>query len=293
VAVISATAEKMSFQTILCDTGSFTARITLNRPTVLNVLRPCGRRACVGLPNGSCRPRDPGRYPDRGRRPFVHRWSRHLRNRSGYSGRSGARWILLVAAQRKDWPGFVKAIGKPKLLDDPRFSDENRAANAAALVEILDPLFASQPLAYWKQVLDAGRVIFGVVQVAHEILNDPQLAANDIVVPLELPDQPPSGTVNSPIQIIGAEKVKPGAALRLGEHGEDILQELGFSASEIAQLHGSGAVAPFQSSPPPGLRTQSRRLATLRNPPSLSDPNGTEILLDRPSVRPSTPKRHA
>ena len=38
MAVISATAEKTSFQTILYDTGSFTARITLNRSTVLNAL---------------------------------------------------------------------------------------------------------------------------------------------------------------------------------------------------------------------------------------------------------------
>lgn len=159
------------------------------------------------------------------------------------------RWILLVAAQRKDWPGLVKAIGRPELLDDPRFSDEHRVANAAALVEVLDPLFASQPLDYWKAALSAGRVIFGVVQVAHEIINDPQLAANDIVVPLERPGAPPSRTVNSPIQIFGAEKVKPGAAPQLGEHGEDVLRELGFTAPEIADLHAAGAVAPFHAEP--------------------------------------------
>jgi crotonobetainyl-CoA:carnitine CoA-transferase CaiB-like acyl-CoA transferase len=71
---------------------------------------------------------------------------------------SDNRWILLVAAQRKDWPGFCEANGTPELLEDPRFNDENRIANAAQLVEILDPMFANQPLAYWKQVLDAGRV---------------------------------------------------------------------------------------------------------------------------------------
>jgi len=44
---------------------------------------------------------------------------------------SDNRWILLVAAQRKDWPGFAKAIGMPQLIDDPRFSDEHGlAANA-------------------------------------------------------------------------------------------------------------------------------------------------------------------
>ncbi len=153
------------------------------------------------------------------------------------------RWILLVAAQRKDWPGFVRAIGRPELAQDPRFSDENRGANAAALVDVLDTLFASQDLATWKQVLGAGRVIFGVVQTAHEIINDPQLAANSIVVPLEREGCPPARTVSTPLQIMGAAKVKPTAAPRFGEHGDTVLQELGFSEAEIAQLNTSGAVA--------------------------------------------------
>ncbi len=158
---------------------------------------------------------------------------------------SDKRWILLVAAQRKDWPGFAKAIGKPELLQDPRFADDKRAANAAQLVEILDPLFASQPLAHWKKVLSDSRVIFGVVQIAHEIINDPQLSANGIVVPLEAAGRSGARTVSSPIQILGADKVKPSLAPQLGEHGKEILQEIGFADAEIDRLHQSGAVPLF------------------------------------------------
>ena len=156
------------------------------------------------------------------------------------------RWILLVAAQRKDWPGFCKAIGKPDLLEDPRFVDENRIANSAQLVEILDPMFASRPLAYWKQVLDAGRVIFGVVQVAREIIDDPQLPANGIVVPLAQPGGKEARTVSSPFQVLGSPKVKPTAAPQLGEHGAQILQELGFDEAEVERLNDAGAVARFK-----------------------------------------------
>ncbi len=155
---------------------------------------------------------------------------------------SDGRWILLVAAQRKDWPGFAKAIGMPDLVADPRFSDDKRAANSAALVEILDPIFASQPLAYWKTLLSEARVIFGVVQVAHEIINDPQLAANGIAVPLELPGAAPARTVSNPIEIHGADKVKAGAAPQLGEHSAEILKELGFNDAEINHLNAVGAV---------------------------------------------------
>lgn len=152
------------------------------------------------------------------------------------------RWILLVAAQRKDWPSFAKVIGMPELLEDPRFTDENRTKNSRALVNILDPLFASRSLSYWKKTLDAGRVIFGVVQIAHEIINDPQLEANNIVVPLEINGKI-TRTVSSPIHIRGADKVRPRAAPKLGEHGEDILRDLGFGIDAIAHLLDSGAVA--------------------------------------------------
>lgn len=162
---------------------------------------------------------------------------------------SDNRWLLLVAAQRKDWPGFAKAIGMPQLIEDPRFSDEHlRAANAAQLVDVLDPLFAGQTLAHWKNVLSTNRVIFGVVQVATEIINDPQLVANEIVIPLDLPGKPATRTVSSPVQILGSPKVKPTVAPQLGEHGAGILKDLGFDATEIARLNDAGAVTPFGGS---------------------------------------------
>ena len=154
------------------------------------------------------------------------------------------RWLLLVAAQTKDWPGFVQAMGMGSLLDDPRFADGKlRAANAAALVEILDPVFASQPLSHWKKAFDDGRVIYGVVQIADEIVNDPQMIANEILVPIADGVHEGARTVNSPVQVIGITKVAPIRAPRLGEHSVDVLRELGFSADEIERLCVAGAVA--------------------------------------------------
>jgi len=154
------------------------------------------------------------------------------------------RWLLLVAAQRKDWPGFLKAIGMPELEHDPRFADSTlRATHATELVEILDPLFASQPLQHWKKVLDEGRVIFGVVQIADEIIHDPQMHANKILVPLDDPSIGATHTVNSPIHVRGVEKVAPRRAPALGEHSADVLRDLGFSKDEVEALLKSSVVA--------------------------------------------------
>jgi crotonobetainyl-CoA:carnitine CoA-transferase CaiB-like acyl-CoA transferase len=156
---------------------------------------------------------------------------------------SDGRWILLVAAQTKDWPLFAAAIGRGDLIDDPRFGDDRRGTNASALVEILDPIFASQTLDHWRNVLARNRVIFGVVQGAKEVIGDPQLAANDIVVPLQLSGREPSRTVSNPIQVVGFHKTAAGPAPELGEHGVEVLRGLGLDDKAIKALHASGAVA--------------------------------------------------
>jgi crotonobetainyl-CoA:carnitine CoA-transferase CaiB-like acyl-CoA transferase len=156
---------------------------------------------------------------------------------------SDGRWLLLVAAQEKDWPGFIKAMALPHLLDEPLFAtNQLRTQNSAELVAQLDPVFASQPLAHWTAVLDQGRVIFGVVQTLDEVVRDPQMLANDILVPLAGPHGEASHTVNSPMRLVGVQKVSPRLAPELGQHSVNVLQELDFSAIEIAALTAAGAV---------------------------------------------------
>ena len=156
---------------------------------------------------------------------------------------SDNRWLMLVV-QGKDFVGFAQAIGRPALVEDPRFADRKELArNAKALVEVLDPLFASQPLAHWKKVLEDGRVIFGVVQNAQDILNDPQMHANKIFMPVRDPSVGAQFTVSSPQQVAGVEKVEPRRAPRIGEHSQEILAELGYSTSDIDRLVSAQTVA--------------------------------------------------
>ena len=156
---------------------------------------------------------------------------------------SDNRWLMLVV-QGKDFVGFAQAIGQPALVEDPRFADRKELArNAKALVEVLDPLFASQPLAHWKKVLEEGRVIFGVVQNAQDILNDPQMHTNKIFMPVRDPSVGAQFTVSSPQQVAGVEKVEPRRAPRIGEHSQEILAELGYSTSDIDRLVSAQTVA--------------------------------------------------
>jgi formyl-CoA transferase len=127
-------------------------------------------------------------------------------------------------------------------LTDPRFSDPAKLiANMPQLGAILDEVFGAQPMAHWYEVFDGAHVTFGVVQGPQEVINDPQLRANDIVVPLEGAGGKLTSTISSPIQVHGVAKVSAKRAPQLGEHNEEVLRELGFSATEIDGLRASGA----------------------------------------------------
>jgi len=136
----------------------------------------------------------------------------------------------------------AKAIGRADLLTDPRFSDPAKLiANMQQLTAILDEVFGGQPMAHWYDVFNGVHVTFGVVQGPQDVINDPQLRANDIVVPLEGAGGKLTSTISSPIQVHGVAKVSAKRAPQLGEHNEEVLRELGFSATEIDGLRASGA----------------------------------------------------
>ena len=152
-------------------------------------------------------------------------------------------WFVLLVTPDKLEP-VAKAIGRTDLLMDPRFSDPVQLAeNMHQLIEILDEIFGEQPMSHWYEVFNGVHVTFGAVRGPQEVINDPQLRLNDIVVPLEGAGGKLTSTISSPIQVHGVAKVPAKRAPEIGEHNEAILRQLGFDATEIDGLRASGAVS--------------------------------------------------
>ena len=155
-------------------------------------------------------------------------------------------WFLIVLTPDK-WPALANGIGRPDLLTDARFAEPaQRAENSAALTAILDETFAAQPMAHWSEVFERAHLTFGVVHTPAEAIKDPQLRANDIVVPLEGAGGKLAFTISSPLQVHDAAKVPARRAPDIGEHNVEILEQLGFSTDEIAALNASGTVPKAQ-----------------------------------------------
>jgi len=151
-------------------------------------------------------------------------------------------WFVLMIGPDK-LKAVAQAIGRTDLLTDPRFSDPAKLmANMSQLTAILDEVFAAKPMAYWYEVFSGLHVTFGAVRGPQEVINDPQLRANDIIVPLEGAGANMTSTISSPFQIHGVTKVSAKRAPEIGEHNEQILKELGFDPTQIESFVTSGVL---------------------------------------------------
>jgi crotonobetainyl-CoA:carnitine CoA-transferase CaiB-like acyl-CoA transferase len=166
---------------------------------------------------------------------------------------SDDRWFVIVTVPSR-WPALAKGIGREDLASDPRFADPaKQAANSAKLTAILDEVFSSKPMAHWHEVFAQAQIPFGVVQPPNDVVKDPQLHENDIVVPIEGAGDNLKVVISSPIQVHDVDKVPATRAPDIGEHNEEILTVLGFDAHEIDGFHASGAIP----------RTKQRVLAAI------------------------------
>jgi formyl-CoA transferase len=155
---------------------------------------------------------------------------------------SDGTWFVLVVTPDKV-PVVAKALGREDILKDPRFSDPAQLAqNRPQLTSMLDEIFSSQPMSHWYEVFNGAQITFGAVRGPEEVVNDPQLRANDIVVPLEGAGEKLTSTISSPIQVHGVTKAPARRAPRIGEHNDEVLKELGFTPNDIDGFRASGTI---------------------------------------------------
>jgi crotonobetainyl-CoA:carnitine CoA-transferase CaiB-like acyl-CoA transferase len=157
-----------------------------------------------------------------------------------YRCRDGRWFIMALFNEQRQLRGFLAAIGCTHLADDPRFAtNAARKQNAGALVAILDEVFAQKDLAEWRTILNAAGVTFGAVHSVDETSDDLQFQRIGALVPFA---DGKALTISSPFHIDGETKVAPRRAPSVGQHTDEVLQEAGYSAADIARLRTHGAL---------------------------------------------------
>lgn len=154
-----------------------------------------------------------------------------------YPTRDEQRILLMLLDPRPHWPSFCRLVGLEHLIDDPLFVDNAaRMKNAAALSALIAEKIAAKDWADWKGAFEAWDAPWELVRTIPDMPEDPQVKANDMVVPMEVGGQT-IRVVAGPATFDG-QTVSTGlrASPGMGEHTDDLLAEVGYTAGQLDDL---------------------------------------------------------
>lgn len=152
--------------------------------------------------------------------------------------RTQTRDLALAVGSEKLWKIFCPAIGRPDLTDDPRFkTNQQRAQNRDALIDILQQVFLTRSFEDWEQVLLAVGVPVGAINNIEQLINHPQVKARGSLVDMDHPRAGPVKLVGVPVRLSKTPGAVRSPSPRLGEHTAETLKSvLGLSDTEVQRL---------------------------------------------------------
>jgi crotonobetainyl-CoA:carnitine CoA-transferase CaiB-like acyl-CoA transferase len=153
-------------------------------------------------------------------------------------------WINIGGANQPNWERIARAIGRPELIDDPRFrTNGDRMRNLDALVPLISECTRARSSAEWVREFETAGVPVGPINNIGQVLANEQVKAREMVVEVEHSRAGKTKAMGLPIKFSDTPgKVERGAPT-LGQHTDEVLATLGYDPAAIAALRKEGAVA--------------------------------------------------
>ena len=155
--------------------------------------------------------------------------------------------FILGVANNGLWQRFCNSIEHPELLEDPRFrTNDDRVANRSECVRALNKIFGDRTVSYWVEKISEAGVPCGPINQVSDVVNDPHVLSRDMISGIEHPNIPDLRFPGSPLKLTETPPTIRRAPPLLGQHNEEILNELGYSSESIDSLRDRGVIGKTQ-----------------------------------------------
>jgi crotonobetainyl-CoA:carnitine CoA-transferase CaiB-like acyl-CoA transferase len=156
---------------------------------------------------------------------------------------SDHRFIAISASIQAMAERVFRAIGKPEMIDDPRFrTNTDRVRNIDACDEAVGSFIAARTLAANMAIFEAAEVTANPVYEIDQLIEDPHVHGRGVLV--EAPDDEAGSVLMH--NIIPRLSGTPGRfripAPNLGQHSRSVLQSIGIPEARIDTLTADGVI---------------------------------------------------
>ena len=158
--------------------------------------------------------------------------------------RTQTRDLALAVGSQKLWKVFGPTIGRPDLVDDPRFAtNRDRVRHRAALIDIIQQVMLTRGYEDWERVLLAAGIPVGAINDIGQVIDHPQVKARGAIVEVDHPRAGRVGMAGVPVKLGATPGSIRTPSPALGEHTAQTLETLlGMGAEEIGALKRAGVV---------------------------------------------------
>ena len=162
--------------------------------------------------------------------------------RNVYECKDG-RFVALSASMQGMAEQLFRTIGRPELIDDPRFrSNSDRVKNNDELDAIVAEFMAAHTQEECLRIFGEAQVTVGPVCDIAQLMDHPYVQGREALIHVSDPELGDIPMHNVTPRLSGTPGDIHSPAPKLGQHNTELLTELGFSAAEIEQLEQDGCV---------------------------------------------------
>ncbi|HTR85120.1 MAG TPA: CoA transferase [Reyranella sp.] len=153
-------------------------------------------------------------------------------------------WIYAMTIGQPLFVRWCRLMGNEDLSADPRFKDDlARGDNGEALSEIMQKWCSARTVAEALEQLEANRIPAGAVYTPQQTLDDKHVNEAGFFHKMEYPGaRKPIPVLQEPVKLSRTPLTIRSRAPKLGEHTDQILQELGYAPEAIEKLRADRVV---------------------------------------------------